>query len=75
MTLDGEEMVKFLHHVLDELFGMFSYEDGESTPWSGQAFQVLINMFTIINDTKFRHFRPVLETYISGHFSAAYVYK
>ena len=72
---DGEEIVKFLQDVLDALFAMFSTEDGNSTPHSGQVFHVLVSIISFLENPKFEHFRPVMDAYISGHFAAALVYK
>ncbi|KAK7862569.1 hypothetical protein R5R35_004185 [Gryllus longicercus] len=73
--LDGEELVKFLQDVLDALFSMFSTEDGNSTSHSGLVFHVLVSIFSLLEDSKFEHFKPVMDAYISGHFAAALVYK
>ncbi|KAG1701194.1 Dedicator of cytokinesis protein 3 [Nymphon striatum] len=75
MELDGEEIVKFLQDVLDQLFSMFSTNDGSSTQHSGLVFQVLIHTFSLLKDSKFEHFQPVLDKYITDHFAAALVYK
>ena len=37
------------------------------------AFQVSI--FSLLEDSKFEHFKPVMDAYITGHFAAALVYK
>ncbi|CAG7834015.1 unnamed protein product [Allacma fusca] len=73
--LSGEEIVKFLQDVLDVLFAMFVSEDGNSTEYSGEAFIVLLNIFTLLEDSKFEHFKPVIDAYIHDHFAAALVYK
>lgn len=44
LKLGGEELVKFLQDVLDSLFAIFSTEDGNSTPHSGQVFHVLVSL-------------------------------
>ncbi|GAB6029592.1 hypothetical protein CHUAL_005335 [Chamberlinius hualienensis] len=75
MKLGGEEIVKFLQDILDALFGMFSTVDGSLTAHSSLVFQVLISIFGILDYSKFEQFRPVLDTYITGHFAAALVYK
>ena len=36
-------------------------------------FQVFI--FSLLEDSKFEHFKPVMDAYITGHFAAALVYK
>ena len=75
MKLGGEEVVKFLQDVLDALFSMFSTEDGNSTQHSGLVFHVLVSIVAYLDDPKFENFRPVMDAYISQHFSAALVYK
>ncbi|KDR16623.1 Dedicator of cytokinesis protein 3, partial [Zootermopsis nevadensis] len=75
LRLNGEELVKFLQDVLDALFSMFSTEDGNSTTHSGLVFHVLVSIFSLLDDSKFEHFKPVMDAYIKGHFAAALVYK
>ncbi|KAJ1522281.1 hypothetical protein ONE63_002583 [Megalurothrips usitatus] len=75
LRLNGEELVKFLQDVLDALFSMFSTEDGNSTTHSGLVFHVLVHIFSNLEDSRFEHFRPVMDAYIKGHFAAALVYK
>lgn len=75
LRLDGEELVKFLQDILDALFAMFHTEDGNSTAHSGLVFQVLVSIFILLEDSKFEHFKPVINAYISDHFAAALVYK
>ncbi|XP_046744108.1 dedicator of cytokinesis protein 3 isoform X1 [Diprion similis] len=75
LRLGGEELVKFLQDILDALFSMFHTEDGNSTAHSGLVFQVLVSIFSLLEDPKFEHFKPVMDAYISGHFAAALVYK
>ncbi|XP_042209941.1 dedicator of cytokinesis protein 3-like isoform X4 [Homarus americanus] len=73
--VDGAETVKFLQDVLDALFAMFSTDDGNSTQHSGHVFQALVFIFSLLEDSKFEHFKPVMDAYITGHFAAALVYK
>eukprot|EP00095_Tigriopus_kingsejongensis_P008592 maker-scaffold1083_size63694-snap-gene-0.15 protein:Tk08592 transcript:maker-scaffold1083_size63694-snap-gene-0.15-mRNA-1 annotation:"dedicator of cytokinesis protein 3 isoform x2" len=75
MLIEGEEIVKFLQDILDALFEMFTTEDGDSTGHSGLVFQVLVYIISSLHDPKFKHFGPILDTYINEHFSAALVYK
>ena len=75
MRLRGEELVKFLQDVLDSLFAMFSTEDGNATQHSGLVFEVLVNILGLLDDSKFEHFKPVVDAYITNHFSAALAYK
>lgn len=75
LRLNGEEIVKFLQDILDALFSMFSTHDGNSTHYTGIVFRGLIHIFSLLEDSKYEHFKPVLDTYIQGHFAAALVYK
>ncbi|XP_064489712.1 dedicator of cytokinesis protein 3-like isoform X2 [Ornithodoros turicata] len=75
MKLNGEEIVKFLQDILDALFSMFSTGDGNSTLYSGLVFKALIHIFSLLDSTKFEHFKPVMDAYVTGHFAAALVYK
>ena len=34
-----------------------------------------VSIFSHLQDSKFEHFRPVVDAYVSGHFAAALVYK
>lgn len=74
-ALSGEEIVKYLRDILDALFAMFLSENGESNEISGCAFIVLMNIFALIENAKYEHFKPVLDNYIEKHFAAALVYK
>lgn len=75
LKLRDEELVKFLQDVLDALFQIFSDEDGNSTEHSGTVFQVLVSIFSLLQSSKFEHFKPVMDEYIDKHFAAALVYK
>lgn len=75
LRLRDEELVKFLQDVLDALFAMFSTEDGNSTEHSGLVFHVLVSIFSLLQSSKFQHFKPVIDAYIDNHFAAALVYK
>lgn len=75
LRLRDEELVKFLQDVLDALFAMFSTEDGNSTEHSGLVFHVLVSIFSLLQQNKFQHFKPVIDAYIENHFAAALVYK
>lgn len=75
LKLNGEEIVKFLQDILDALFSTFSTSDGNSTNYTDVVFRVLVHIFSLLDDPKYEHFKPVLDTYICGHFAAALVYK
>ncbi|KPJ09807.1 Dedicator of cytokinesis protein 4 [Papilio machaon] len=46
-----------------------------NTPHSGTVFLVLVSICSLLDESRFQHFRPVLDVYIEEHFSAALVYK
>lgn len=75
LKLRDEELIKFLQDVLDALFAMFSNEEGNSTEHSGTVFHVLVSIFSLLQCSKFEHFKPVMDEYIENHFAAALVYK
>lgn len=75
LNLGDEELIKFLQDVLDALFAIFSDEEGNSTDHSGMVFQVLVSIFGLLQESKYKHFKPVLDEYIENHFAAPLVYK
>ncbi|XP_039431309.1 dedicator of cytokinesis protein 3 isoform X3 [Culex pipiens pallens] len=75
LRIQNEELIKFLQDVLDALFAMFSTDDGNSTPHSGLVFHVLVSIFSLMQSSKFQHFKPVMDAYIKDHFAAPLVYK
>lgn len=40
-----------------------------------QDFFSQVFIFSLLEDSKFEHFKPVMDAYITGHFAAALVYK
>lgn len=75
LNLADQELIKFLQDILDALFALFSDENGDSTDYSGIVFQVLVSIFGLLQESKFKHFKPVLDEYIENHFAAPLVYK
>lgn len=79
LLMDGEEIVKFLQDILDTLFDTFAiFSTSEGDPkknCSGFIFKVLVHIFLLLDEPKYSHFKPVLDTYVSAHFSATLVYK
>ncbi|XP_055616289.1 dedicator of cytokinesis protein 3 isoform X2 [Toxorhynchites rutilus septentrionalis] len=74
LRLHNEELIKFLQDVLDALFAMFSTDNGNSTEHSGLVFHVLVSIFSLMQSSKFQHFKPVMDAYIKDHFAAPLVY-
>ncbi|MEQ2278032.1 Dedicator of cytokinesis protein 5, partial [Xenotaenia resolanae] len=64
---------QFLQDTLDALFNIMM-ETSEKDTYDTLVFDALVFIITLIGDIKFQHFNPVLETYISKHFSATLAY-
>lgn len=75
LELKGEEIVKFLQDILDTLFDTFTLYSTSEDDYSALIFKVLVHIFLLLDEPKYQHFRPVLDTYASAHFSATLVYK
>lgn len=75
IKLDGQEIVKYLRDILDALFTMFTMENGNRLPQADLVFQALVYIFELLEDSKYEHFKPVMDTYIANHFSAPLVYR
>ncbi|XP_051896734.1 dedicator of cytokinesis protein 5 isoform X1 [Pristis pectinata] len=73
MEVDGNEIVKFLQDTLDALFNIMM-ETSESEAYDFLVFDALVFIISLIGDIKFQHFNPVLEAYITNHFSATLAY-
>ncbi|XP_075063292.1 dedicator of cytokinesis protein 5 [Mixophyes fleayi] len=74
MEVDGGEIMKFLQDTLDALFNiMMETSDKESC--DVLVFDALVFIISLIADIKFQHFNPVLETYITKHFSTTLAYE
>uniref|UniRef100_A0A8C2KXH7 Dedicator of cytokinesis 3 n=1 Tax=Cyprinus carpio TaxID=7962 RepID=A0A8C2KXH7_CYPCA len=68
----GEEIVKFLQDILDTLFSIL---DDNTDKYGPLVFQSLVFIINLLRDSKFYHFRPVMDTYIQKHFAGALAYK
>uniref|UniRef100_A0A8B9LIR9 Dedicator of cytokinesis 4b n=1 Tax=Astyanax mexicanus TaxID=7994 RepID=A0A8B9LIR9_ASTMX len=70
--IDGSEIVKFLQDTLDTLFGILD----ESAQRHGlKVFDCLVHIINLLQDSKFQHFKPVMDTYIESHFAGALSYR
>uniref|UniRef100_A0A673HK62 Dedicator of cytokinesis protein 5-like n=1 Tax=Sinocyclocheilus rhinocerous TaxID=307959 RepID=A0A673HK62_9TELE len=74
MEVEGGEIIKFLQDTLDALFNIMM-ETSEEETYDTLLFNALVFIISLIGDIKFQHFNPVLETYISKHFSATLAYQ
>ncbi|XP_035257255.1 dedicator of cytokinesis protein 4-like isoform X1 [Anguilla anguilla] len=70
--IDGSEIVKFLQDTLDTLFGIL---DENSQRHGLKVFDCLVHIINLLQDSKFQHFKPVMDTYIESHFSGALSYR
>uniref|UniRef100_A0A8C5H8S7 Dedicator of cytokinesis 4b n=1 Tax=Gouania willdenowi TaxID=441366 RepID=A0A8C5H8S7_GOUWI len=69
--IDGSEIVKFLQDTLDTLFGIL---DESSQRYGLKVFDSLVYIINLLQDSKFQHFKPVMDTYIESHFAGALSY-
>ncbi|KAL4612732.1 dedicator of cytokinesis protein 4-like, partial [Arapaima gigas] len=70
--IDGSEIVKFLQDTLDTLFGIL---DENSQRYGLKVFDCLVHIINLLQDSKFHHFKPVMDTYIESHFAGALSYR
>ncbi|XP_035244115.1 dedicator of cytokinesis protein 3 isoform X7 [Anguilla anguilla] len=70
--VSGEEIVKFLQDILDTLFSIL---DDNTDKYGPLVFQSLVFIINLLRDSKYYHFRPVMDTYIQKHFAGALAYK
>ncbi|KAK7798702.1 hypothetical protein U0070_000354 [Myodes glareolus] len=82
--IDGSEIVKFLQDTLDTLFGIL---DENSQKYGSKVFDSLVSLpfldisrkkvhiINLLQDSKFHHFKPVMDTYIESHFAGALAYR
>ncbi|TWW64578.1 Dedicator of cytokinesis protein 4 [Takifugu flavidus] len=77
--IDGSEIVKFLQDTLDTLFGIL---DESSQRYGLKVFDSLVSsrfasvhIINLLQDSKFQHFKPVMDTYIESHFAGALSYR
>ncbi|KAK1799712.1 hypothetical protein P4O66_006243 [Electrophorus voltai] len=78
--VSGEEIVKFLQDILDTLFSIL---DDNTDKYGPLVFQSLTStqrakevfIINLLRDSKYYHFRPVMDTYIQRHFAGALAYK
>ncbi|XP_040214665.1 dedicator of cytokinesis protein 3 isoform X1 [Rana temporaria] len=70
--VSGEEIVKFLQDILDTLFVIL---DDNTEKYGLLVFQSLVFIINLLRESKYYHFRPVLDTYIQKHFAGALAYR
>ncbi|GCC38722.1 hypothetical protein chiPu_0017238 [Chiloscyllium punctatum] len=70
--IDGAEIVKFLQDTLDALFGIL---DENPQKYGLKVFDSLVHIINLLQDIKFQHFKPVMDTYIESHFAGALAYR
>ncbi|MEE6519865.1 hypothetical protein FKM82_017643 [Ascaphus truei] len=74
MEVEGGEIMKFLQDTLDALFNIM-IETSDTETCDVLVFDALVFIISLIADIKFQHFNPVLETYITKHFSNTLAYE
>uniref|UniRef100_A0A4W6G2Z6 Dedicator of cytokinesis 4b n=1 Tax=Lates calcarifer TaxID=8187 RepID=A0A4W6G2Z6_LATCA len=66
------EVCLFLQDTLDTLFGIL---DESSQRYGLKVFDSLVHIINLLQDSKFQHFKPVMDTYIESHFAGALSYR
>uniref|UniRef100_A0A672HQ14 Dedicator of cytokinesis 3 n=1 Tax=Salarias fasciatus TaxID=181472 RepID=A0A672HQ14_SALFA len=61
-----------LFYVLDTLFCLL---DDNTDKYGPLVFQSLVFIINLLRDSRFYHFRPVMDSYIQNHFAGALAYK
>lgn len=72
-SLEGSEIMKFLHDVLDALFEIWM-DPNVSSSYDRDVFDALVSIITHLLQAKYIHFQEILNDYIEKHFSATLVY-
>uniref|UniRef100_A0AAR2KLZ4 Dedicator of cytokinesis 4b n=1 Tax=Pygocentrus nattereri TaxID=42514 RepID=A0AAR2KLZ4_PYGNA len=70
--IDGSEIVKFLQDTLDTLFAVL---DDSPQRYGLKVFDCLVHVINLLQDSKFQHFKPVMDNYIENHFAGALSYR
>ncbi|KAJ3611987.1 hypothetical protein NHX12_020266, partial [Muraenolepis orangiensis] len=64
--------LQFLQDTLDTLFGIL---DESAKRYGLKVFDSLVHIINLLQDSKFQHFKPVMDTYIESHFAGALSYR
>ncbi|XP_026880343.2 dedicator of cytokinesis protein 4 isoform X2 [Electrophorus electricus] len=70
--IDGAEIVKFLQDTLDTLFAVL---DESPQRYGLKVFDCLVHVINLLQDSKFQHFKPIMDNYIEHHFAGALSYR
>jgi dedicator of cytokinesis protein 3 len=62
------ELVKFLRDIFDALFGILGSNQNAGGALDQLVFTGLVTMLGIIQDRRFRNYKPMLDVYIERHF-------
>ncbi|GAA6012300.1 hypothetical protein JCM10207_002794 [Rhodosporidiobolus poonsookiae] len=65
------EICKFLRDIFDALFGILVSPANQSGEMDDLVFQALVTIFGFVGDRRFQNFKPVLDLYISKHFTGS----
>uniref|UniRef100_A0A8U8C2F6 Uncharacterized protein n=1 Tax=Geospiza parvula TaxID=87175 RepID=A0A8U8C2F6_GEOPR len=72
ITVSPSTQYRFLQDILDTLFVVL---DDNTEKYGLLVFQSLVFIINLLRDSKYFHFRPVMDTYIQKHFAGALAYK
>ncbi|KAJ6223195.1 hypothetical protein RDWZM_001740 [Blomia tropicalis] len=74
--LEGEDVVKFLHDVLDSLFEIWMDDEVAQygTEYDQLVFNALVTILSLLMKKRYMHFQQILTDYIEKNFSATLIY-
>ncbi|XP_065556971.1 dedicator of cytokinesis protein 1-like isoform X2 [Artemia franciscana] len=73
LSIDKNEVVRFLQDALDSLFGILM-ECSNLDSFDSLVFQCLIFLVSLVREPKYKQFMPILDLYIRENFSATLAY-
>lgn len=72
-SLEGGDVVKFLHDALDALFEIWTDEE-TPTSYDRLVFSALVTILGLLLQPRYMHFQQLLTDYIDRHFSATLIF-
>lgn len=61
---------------MEELIGLYIFNRQRNGIWFNKTqFSSQVHIINLLQDSKFHHFKPVMDTYIESHFAGALAYR
>ncbi|XP_014772011.1 dedicator of cytokinesis protein 3 isoform X2 [Octopus bimaculoides] len=73
MSINGRDIVRYLHDILDALFDMFYTESLEQ--YNQVVFDALVHVFYLLTNRTFKQYVPGFQSYLTDTFSSSLVYR